>query len=152
MTNKTTTTYLVLTAVLLFIIDRILKGWALRSLPSEGYLLFEGLGGFGFKFYANTGIAFSLPVGGWILGIILVAIFIFLLVELYRSYKQKASTVIYLAIALIMLGALSNVVDRLTHGYVIDFINIFLWPAFNIADVMIVAGVLMWVFVVWRKK
>lgn len=43
-------------------------------------------------------------------------------------------------------GAISNVIDRLTHGFVIDFLDVHLgiwhWPTFNIADVFVVIGVL----------
>ena len=53
-------------------------------------------------------------------------------------------------------GAISNVIDRLTHGFVIDFLDIHLgiwhWPTFNIADVFVVIGVLGVLFKELRKN
>jgi len=53
-------------------------------------------------------------------------------------------------------GAISNVIDRLTHGFVIDFIDAHLgiwhWPTFNIADVFVVIGVLGVLFKELRKN
>lgn len=42
--------------------------------------------------------------------------------------------------ASIVAGALGNVIDRVTHGYVVDFIHLSHWPVFNIADACIVVG------------
>ncbi len=38
-------------------------------------------------------------------------------------------------------GALANVVDRLRFGYVVDYLDVHVWPVFNLADAAIVAGV-----------
>ena len=38
-------------------------------------------------------------------------------------------------------GALANVVDRLRFGYVVDYVDVHVWPVFNLADAAIVAGV-----------
>lgn len=49
-----------------------------------------------------------------------------------------------LAFALILAGAVGNVIDRLVYGYVIDFIDVYIdnwhWPAFNVADMAITIG------------
>jgi signal peptidase II len=45
-----------------------------------------------------------------------------------------------------MVGALSNLLDRAILGYVVDYVNIFFWPIFNLADCLIVAGVLLYLF------
>ena len=50
-----------------------------------------------------------------------------------------------LGLSLIILGALSNLLDRLIFGYVIDYINIFIWPVFNLADAMIVVGIIFYI-------
>ena len=56
---------------------------------------------------------------------------------------------------IIIGGALSNILDRLIHGYVIDFISIhynkFYWPAFNLADIYITIGILMIIFNIFKK-
>ena len=94
----------------------------------------------------NHGAAFSFlaGAGGWhrwfFTGIgIVAAVF---MVWMLRSHAgQKLFS---LAVALILGGAIGNVVDRLLHGYVVDFLD-FYWgawhfPAFNVADSAISAG------------
>ena len=54
-----------------------------------------------------------------------------------------------------LLKTVSNILDRLIHGYVIDFISIhynkFYWPAFNLADIYITIGILMIIFNIFKK-
>ena len=94
----------------------------------------------------NHGAAFSFlaDAGGWqrwfFTGIGGVAA-VFMLWMLYSHAGQKLFS---LAIALILGGAIGNVVDRLMHGYVVDFLD-FYWgrwhfPAFNVADSAISVG------------
>ena len=56
----------------------------------------------------------------------------------------KSSVLLSLALALLIGGAFGNLYDRLVHGFVIDFLDVFYgayhWPAFNIADSAICAG------------
>ena len=47
------------------------------------------------------------------------------------------------ALSILLSGIISNLIDRLAFGYVIDYIDLRIWPAFNIADVAITIGVLM---------
>ena len=49
-------------------------------------------------------------------------------------------------------GAVSNVYDRLQHGFVIDYLNFYFLPVFNIADVMVGIGVIMIIISMFRKK
>lgn len=50
------------------------------------------------------------------------------------------------AYALLLGGALGNVIDRLLRGYVVDFIHVTHWPVFNVADALLVAGgILFWI-------
>ena len=93
----------------------------------------------------NPGAAFSLLANqpGWqrffFLGIALVAcVVIFFLLR--RASRPRYA----IALALILGGALGNVIDRLLYGYVIDFLDFHLgawhWPAFNVADSAITLG------------
>lgn len=52
-----------------------------------------------------------------------------------RSWREHAG------FTLIVAGALGNALDRLAHGHVVDFIHVRLWPVFNVADILVVAGV-----------
>ena len=97
---------------------------------------------FKLEYSQNTGIAFGLPIPQKILipgaFILMIAIFFFAKKELNLD---KGITRI--ALALILGGALGNLIDRLAYGYVIDFIAIWEWPNFNLADIYITLGVLL---------
>ena len=94
----------------------------------------------------NKGAAFSFlsAASGWqgtlfmVVGIAASAFIVWLLT---RHGKQKLFST---ALALILGGALGNVIDRLAYGHVIDFLDFHLggwhWPAFNVADSAIVCG------------
>lgn len=102
---------------------------------------------FNFTLRHNYGAAFSIfhDAGGWqrwLLTVLAVAVSVGIIVWLSRlpSHKRLES----LALALILGGALGNLYDRVTLGYVVDFIVVhyrqYEWPAFNIADSAITVG------------
>ena len=100
----------------------------------------------------NKGAAFSFlsAAGGWqrwaftALGIVAA------LVICYLLKRHAAQKLFCTALALIMGGALGNVLDRLMYGHVIDFLDFQLggwhWPAFNLADSAITIGAVLLVF------
>lgn len=97
----------------------------------------------------NKGAAFSFlaSASGWqqqFLTAVGVAASLFILFLLARHGTQKLFS---LALALILGGALGNVIDRVVYGHVIDFLDLhwrgWHWPAFNLADSAIVGGALL---------
>ena len=96
----------------------------------------------------NTGAAFSILAGasGWqrwfFIGLALI-VSVVLMVWL-RRIRSAEQTLLAIGLSLVLGGALGNVIDRVWHGYVIDFI-FFHWgdwyfPAFNVADSAITVG------------
>ena len=70
---------------------------------------------------------------------------------LIKNYSQKNIFLIF-SLSLIVVGAMSNLLDRLIFGYVIDFISFFNYSIFNLADVYIVGGVgLILIWEMWSK-
>ena len=104
---------------------------------------------FNIFFVLNRGAAFSFlsTASGWqrwaftALGVAAACVIVYLL---KRHGNQKLFCT---ALALIMGGALGNVIDRLVHGRVIDFLDFHVggwhWPAFNLADSAIVIGAML---------
>ena len=102
----------------------------------------------------NFGVSFGLFSGlisPWILIILglLIVSFIFYLM------KSASDTFEEWSLLIIISGALSNIIDRIFNGYVIDFIYFhykdFFWPAFNFADIYITIGIIMIVINILRK-
>ena len=98
----------------------------------------------------NYGAAFSFlsDAGGWQrwlftgLSSVVTVVLIVWLLRLTAAEKLTAA-----ALALIIGGAIGNLADRIKHGYVVDFIDVFYrdwhWPAFNVADSAITCGVIL---------
>ena len=137
--------WLLLSAVVI-VLDQLTKLWVLRDLPE--YTAIPVIDGF-WNWYRtyNTGAAFSFlsDAGGWqiwfftVLAIAISGLLVFWLSRTARGDWRQA-----VPYALVIGGALGNVIDRLIHGHVIDFIQWYwrgnYWPAFNLADAAIVGG------------
>lgn len=105
---------------------------------------------FNLTYVHNTGAAFSFlsEAGGWqrwfFAGLALV---ISAVLGVWLTKLQKHETLLAAALALILGGAVGNLIDRLAYGYVIDFLDVYYgdwhWPAFNIADSAITLGVIL---------
>ncbi len=128
--------------------------WSLLPYP---YLITEVTGFFNLVFTWNPGTSFSLfrALGqGAPLVIILLtgAIIGFLAHYLFVSAKSNEK----LPIALILGGAIGNLIDRCRFGAVVDFLDFHAfgwhWPAFNIADICIVVGVGLYIINIFRKR
>jgi signal peptidase II len=120
------------------ILDEWLKFTALQRLPEEGSLVDPGI--VSFAIHKNWGVAFDIPFR--LEFVILVSIVIGL--GLLRiAYKNRiAHPDITLATGIIVLGALGNLYDRIVYGFTVDYIILFARSAFNLSDVVIVAGVI----------
>ncbi len=64
-------------------------------------------------------------------------------VAMWIASRKRATRAQHVGFALVLAGALGNVVDRAIRGSVIDFIHVTHWPIFNVADVSVVAGVIL---------
>ena len=133
-------------SVLVIALDQWSKAWVLSDLPE--YTAITVIDGYWnwFRTY-NTGAAFSFlaDAGGWqtvFFTALAFAISGLLGWWLWRTPRGDWRQA--LPYALVIGGALGNVIDRLIHGHVIDFIQWHwrghYWPAFNIADAAIVGG------------
>ena len=60
--------------------------------------------------------------------------------------RRRATPLEHAGFAMITAGAIGNGLDRWMRGYVVDFIHVHFWPVFNVADVLIVAGVALLAF------
>ena len=108
----------------------------------------------------NTGAAFSFLAGQsgwqrWLFALIAIVVSVVLVVWLKRL--KPSETWLAIALALVLGGALGNLVDRVLFGHVIDFIlvhwqNRWYFPAFNLADSAITVGAIMLVIDMFTSK
>jgi signal peptidase II len=94
-----------------------------------------------FLYVENTGAAFGILQGRSILLAVLAVVVVLALAIYFRRLIAESS---WFAVALGLLfgGALGNILDRVQHGFVIDFIDFPYWPTFNLADSAITTGVI----------
>ncbi len=142
-------------AALIIALDQAIKFWIVQNYP-WGYS-WPVTEFFNFVRVHNTGAAFSFLAsqGGWqrwFFVVVAVAAAAFIVWQLRLHGRQKLFA---LALSLIMGGALGNALDRLFYGYVVDYLD-FHWaqrhfPAFNLADVAITAGVAGMLLAEWLR-
>lgn len=137
-------------ATIIILLDQITKITAVRMLAYGESVTVTSF--FNFVHVYNKGAAFSFLANhsGWqryfftILGLAASAFIIYLL------YKHAGQRLFSWALALILGGAIGNVIDRVLYGYVIDFLDFHVggwhWPAFNIADSAICIGAVLFIY------
>ena len=97
----------------------------------------------------NEGVAFGLAHGG---GILLVAISLVAMgVVLWLFSRDPTKRGMWIATGLLTGGAVGNLVDRIRHGHVTDFIELPHWPPFNLADCGITCGVVLLLVIYIRE-
>jgi len=143
-----------LVAVLVFI-DQVSKLAVLKRLhQNDSVPVIDNI--FHITLVYNTGSAFGfLRNQNWILTYMSVFAIIAILFLLLR--RPKFSSVLYLniwqsALLLVLCGATGNLFDRLRLGYVVDFLDFRIWPVFNFADSMITCGVILLLFILFKKE
>jgi signal peptidase II len=82
---------------------------------------------------------FSLYPPAWALGVFALATMLAVVFAWMRKVHRPWSE--HAGFAMVLAGAIGNAMDRLVSGHVVDFIHIHFWPVFNLADILIVAGV-----------
>jgi signal peptidase II len=103
---------------------------------------------FNLTYVHNTGAAFSFlsDAGGWQRWLFAgLAVVMSSIIGLWLARLKQHETLMAVALALVLGGAIGNLIDRVAYGYVIDFLDVYYqdwhWPAFNIADSAICVGV-----------
>jgi len=138
---------IILMIAIFFMADRFLKQLAMSS---QNPLSLIG-SVFTFTFTPNYFIAFSLPISGIILeGAIFILIVLMVVLFFYLLIKKNI-TFLFLGLTAILLGSISNFIDRIRLGYVIDYLYLKHFTVFNLADALIVGGAIL-IFFYLNKK
>lgn len=127
---------------LLLILESLIKYVFAPKISQEGLYLIKPV--LQLAYVPNYNIAFSLPLPAFLIYFLVISALIFLCF-LWWYVLSSGNFKILFAISLVIIGALSNLIDRFALGYVVDYINIFIWPIFNLADCLIVVGILVYI-------
>ena len=142
--------YFILLSVLIILVDQFTKyiiNINYKSLINNDLILFS------IDYVKNYGAAFNILSGSRIfLSTVSIVISFFLIY--FILYKKNISNIDLLSFSFIMGGTIGNGIDRITKGYVIDFINLnFInFPVFNIADISINIGFIFIIFGLIKNK
>jgi signal peptidase II len=120
-------------------VDQAVKLWVMEKLvPLQSFVLIRGL--VSITYVLNYGAAFGIMYARtYLLLAITAGTFVYAWIK--RHEVRKYPQMFQIGIAVALGGALGNFVDRFRLGYVVDFLDFYIWPVFNIADVAIVVGV-----------
>ena len=142
-------------ALLVILADQASKAWANDFLAASWI---QVTGFFSLVLLRNTGSAFSFlaDAGGWqklLFSAVAIGVSAAMAAVIWKHSAEKLAPA---AAALVLGGAIGNLIDRLMLGSVTDFIDLHIgdihWPAFNIADSAIVLGVIFFILIELKKK
>jgi signal peptidase II len=132
-------------AAVVFVCDQLTKFVAADYLMQHGDVPLTSF--LNFALVHNTGAAFGFlsAASGWQNIFFIVVASVACLVILWMTWRLAANDfVLGAGLMLVLGGAAGNLTDRLLHGYVIDFVDVYYrawhWPAFNVADSAITVG------------
>ena len=142
-----------LLALIVFVLDQVTKAWIYAKLPLGSYGAYGGIEVIPNFFYlvhvGNTGAAWSLFTGKSFY-LALLALITLLAIFFWRRALGLQDRTAQLAFGLLCGGIVGNLVDRLLHGHVIDFLDFhfgsYVYPTFNVADSGICIGVALYVW------
>ena len=124
------------------IIDRITKMLAVKGLKENSIEIIKGV--FKLSYVENTGAAFGIGSKSTALLTVFSVIILIVVIGALIKYKPSEKTA-KISAALVIGGALGNIIDRILQGYVVDFLDFYLinYPVFNFADCCIVIGAIL---------
>lgn len=148
MNNKWKITSIFLAGLFLFFIDRIAKSFIFIN---KDFSFSFANGYFGLDYMENTGIAFGMPFNFWLLIFFYIVIIIALL---YLAIKKvsEGEFAYFASLFFIIIGAFSNLLDRIRFGHVIDYLYLKNFSVFNLADAMITLGAVSFILLNYIKQ
>lgn len=144
--NKIIRVIIVITIVLI-LLDQLSKMLIIKYYQSP---IEKGI--FGIVLIQNTGMAFGFSSGNT-KNIVLTMIVLLIVINFIRNQKDRIDTKTAIALSLVLAGGISNLIDRVLKGGIVDFIKIKNFAIFNIADCYVVLGwILLIVFLIKFNK
>ena len=136
----------------ILLIDQLVKYYVeLTMLPGESIPVASPF--FHITFVLNPGAAFGIFRDQQWLFLVTAIVFSIAFLFLYERLRRSGMLIHYGSVAL-AAGAVSNLIDRIRLGHVVDFFDFRVWPVFNVADIAIVLGTtaVLWALFVQKKE
>jgi signal peptidase II len=131
-------------AVLVVLIDQFIKYFVIEKIPTTGiFLVNQTWLQLKIELLYNPYIAFGIKLNLWLVYIFIIILLSVLMILFFQAIKKN---LLLQAIPLLVItsAAFSNLIDRVVHGGVVDYLSIsvlnYNWPLFNLADTLIVLG------------
>lgn len=137
-------------SVVIVILDQLSKLVVLKTIPVNTSIKVTDFLNWVLVFNSGAAFSFLADGSGWQKWFLIAIGVIAVLVMLWLLKRHVEQTIFCFSIAMILGGAIGNLIDRFNHGAVVDFIDMYYlqyhWPAFNIADSAITIGALCLIF------
>lgn len=141
----------ILIALLIIVVDHVIK-----LIVKQNMTYGESIGNWiKLTYVTNPGMAYNIGENTPMLAIILNIALISVLVVFLIKYYAKMNTALKIFLTFIISGGISNLVDRIIIGYIVDYIDItklFSYPIFNIADIFVTLGVVLTIVYILVKS
>lgn len=135
---------------IIVILDQLSKVYAIKYLKSLEFPVIKNV--LNLTYVENYGMAFGMFKNCRALFILLTIIIVIYSFCFMKKMKNR-SKILNMAIIFFIGGGVGNLIDRIVHGYVVDFISLsFFGPVFNIADAFITIGAITFIIYVFYSK
>lgn len=133
--------FLIIITIIAILLDQTIKIIITNKLFNSSILVIPHV--LKLTYTQNTGAAFGIGSNSTSMVVAVNVVIIGLIIYFIFSKKEEISRLILIALHLIVAGGISNLIDRIIRGFVIDYIDIsplIRYPVFNLADIFIVVG------------
>lgn len=149
MENKVILKRTIIIGLVVLFTDQILKIIAIMVCSNGSVEIIKNI--FSIEYTKNIGVAFSLNKDN-LKNIIISAFIIIFIIRYLFAQKKFLNTITLTCLDMVIAGGISNLVDRIFRGGVVDFIKIFDFPIFNFADIMVVLGWILFAIYILRME
>ena len=132
---------IVILVILLIVIDQISKFYIVENIGKEIKNIIPNV--LNFTYVENRGGAFGVGQNSTMMFVLVNIIILGIIIRFMMIQKDRIDRKTQVILSMILAGGISNLIDRIARGFVLDFIDfspIISFPVFNIADILIVIG------------